>query len=181
MYNYEARHIFLVIMIVILIMSPLLLLTMPTFIASNMHGMQGWVVFVPGKAYLLYAFGFLFLFGSAFILFILDLSKVAKISSIVALLISVAFFVSAAQNYTLFADDSIAFRESIWTDRQSYAWDEVEIVKFDLSVTSFPKYEFRFKDGKEIALQENGYIRVFRSGIEGKLKEHRIEFVKKYY
>ncbi|MDW0118283.1 hypothetical protein QTL97_15220 [Sporosarcina thermotolerans] len=180
MYNYGARHIFMVIAIVILIMSPILLLPMPTFIASNMHGLQGWVVYVPGKAYLLYGFGFLFLFGSAFILSILDLSKVAKIISISILLISVAFFASAAQNYTLFANDSIAFRESIWTDRQSYTWDELEIVKFDLSA-GLPKYEFRFKDGKEIALPENGYIRVFRSGIEGKLKEHRVEFVKRYY
>ncbi|WP_339252429.1 hypothetical protein NSQ43_01410 [Sporosarcina sp. FSL W8-0480] len=181
MYNNRARHIFMVISIVILIMSPLLLLPLPTFIASSMHGLLAWVVFVPGKAYLLYGFGFLFLFGSAFILFLLDLSKIAKISSIAALLISIAFYASAPQNYALFADDSIAFRESIWKDRQSYTWDELEIVNFDLSVIDFPKYEFRFKDGKEIALPENSHIRVFRSAIEGKLKEHRVEFVKRYY
>ncbi|GEN84435.1 hypothetical protein SLU01_27470 [Sporosarcina luteola] len=179
--NYEARHIFMAIAIGILVISPFLLLPLPTFIATNMHGTEGWVVFVPGKAYLLYALGFLFLFVSSLVLFILNLSKVAKISSVIAVLISVAFFMSAVQKYTVLADDSITFRESIWTDRHTYAWNEVDNVKFNLAAKGFPVYEFQFKDGAEMTLPENGHIRIMRTVIERKLKEYDVEISKKYY
>ncbi|MFC5603697.1 hypothetical protein [Sporosarcina koreensis] len=180
MKNYEVRHIFMAIGLGILVISPFLLLPLPTFVATNIHDPQGWVVILPGKAYLLYAFGFLFLSASALILFVLNLSKAAKIGSIASLLFSAFFFVSAIQIYTSLSGESISFRESLWSDRHSYAWEEVEKVHFNLAADGFPKYEFYFKDGNELTFSENGHIRMWRTAIEGELKKHEIEFEKKY-
>lgn len=178
--NYDARHIFLAIGIGILVITPFLLLPMPTFVATNLHNPNGWAVILPGTAYFHYAIGFLFLAASAFILFILDISKAAKIGSVVSLLLSAFFFMSAIQKYTSLADESISFRESLWSDRYSYAWEEVEKVHFNLAEEGFPKYVFHFKDGKELTFSENGHIRVWRTAIEGKLKKHDVELEKKY-
>lgn len=178
--NYEARHIFLAIALGVLVISPFLLLPLPTFVATNLHNPMGWVVILPGKAYLLYALGFICLFASSLILFILNLSKAAKISSLISLLLSVFFFAGAVQKYTSLADESISFRESIWSDRHSYAWEEVESVKYHQATDGFPKYEFHFKDGNQVTFSENGHIRMWRTAIEGKLKKHAIELEKKY-
>lgn len=179
--NYEARHIFLAIGLGILVISPFLLLPLPTFVATNLHDPKGWVIILPGKAYLLYAVGFLFLSASALILFIMNLSKAAKINCIVGLLLSALFFASATQKYTSLADESISFKQSIWSERHSYAWEEVANVKYNQATDGFPIYEFNFKDGNKITFSENGHIRMWRTAIEGKLKKHEIEFEKKYY
>lgn len=178
MNNYEPRHTFMAVALVILLLSPLLILLLPSFVANSLHHTVGnWYVFVTGASYIGYSIGFLFLFLSALIIFLLNRSKISLgISAICILLSGVSFFI-AAQCYTSLADNSISYSEIFSKEKHTYSWDEIEKVVYNEVPRNegFPKYEFYFKDGGKIILAENGVVESLKDFIRNRLSNEGIQ------
>lgn len=166
--NYEARHIFMAIAIVILVVSPVLLLLAPAFVANTLyHTAEDWHIFVPGVAYLFYGIGFLFLVLSPAIIFILNIGKKSLIFGLFFLLLSGISFYIASGPHTSLTNNSISYQLLFSTEKHSYSWDEVEkAIYYEIpSDEGFSKYEFFFSDGTSMELSENGYIAELREQI----------------
>lgn len=176
-----SRHIFMILAIAILLLSPVFVLLGPLFIANTLYHTSGnWYVFVSGASYIVYSVGCLLLFFSALILCLLDSSKPAIYMGIVSLILGGFSFVIAAQNYTNLADESISYRDIFSKEQHTYSWDEIERVVYKRIPRSkgFPKYEFHFTDGNKVILAENGIVERFRETIESRLGQEGIEVEK---
>ena len=95
--DYEAKHIFMAIALVILVISPVLLLLTPAFVANTLYNTaEDWHIFVPGVSYIFYGLGFLFLVLSPAIIFILNIGKKSLIFGLVFLLLSsLSFYIGS--------------------------------------------------------------------------------------
>ena len=163
--NYEARHIFMAIAIVILVISPVFMLLFPAFMANTLyHTAEDWHIFVPGVGYLFYGIGFLFLVLSPAIIFILNIGRKSLIFGLVFLILSSLSFYIASGPYTSLTSESISYRVLFSTEKHAYSWDEVEkAIYYEIpSDEGFSKYEFFFSDGTSMELSENGHIAELR-------------------
>lgn len=177
--DYEMKHIFMAIAICILVVSPIFIFLLPTFVANTLyHTPDNWYVFVSGKSYGVYSIGFLFLTLSPLALFLLaDRNrKYSILTSIAFLLLSGLSFYVASLNYTSLATDSISYREMFTTENHSYSWSEIDQVIFHRAQEDegFSEYEFRFNDGNELTLVENGTVRGLRDSIVNRLNAEDI-------
>lgn len=170
--NYETRHIFMAIAIVILLISPILLLIAPSLVANTLyHSADNWHVFVPGMGYVLYGVGFFLLVLSPAIIFLLDIRKKSIVYSFIIVLLSGLSFYFASSLYISFSNDSISYGTLFPNEQNTYLWDEVErAVYYGIPPEEgFSKYEFFFNDGKDMKLTENGYVKTMRDGIFSKV------------
>ncbi|WHT49200.1 hypothetical protein QNH10_06140 [Sporosarcina thermotolerans] len=107
----ETRHIFMAISLGILVISPVFLLLVPSFIANSLYQEPNtWVVVVPAKVYLLYGLGVLFLFMATLLLWVLSVSKKSKWLAAICILISILFMADGAGRYVGVATDGISFK-----------------------------------------------------------------------
>lgn len=176
--NYETRHIFLVMAIGILLLAPILILILPLFVANTLYFTPGnWYVFVEGKSYIVYSVGFLFLFLSAMILFLLAGRKSSIYVCIICIVMSVFSFYIATQNYIALGDTSISYREIFSKTNHSYSWSEIERVVYNRVPSSegFSEYEFHFNDGNTMILVENGIVKGLKDGIYSRLSNEKIK------
>lgn len=170
--DYEARHLFLALGIVILMVSPIFLLLFPAFIANTLYNTpEDWHIYVPGVAYVFYSIGFLFLVIAPAIIFILDIRKKSIIFGMTFLLLGGVFFYIASGPYKSLTSNSISYRVLFSTEKHTYSWEEVEkVVYYEIpSEEGFSKYEFFFSDGTSMELNENGHIRLLRENIRSKI------------
>jgi hypothetical protein len=178
MRNYETRHIFMVLAFAILLLSPLFVLLLPSFVANSLYiTTETWYVFVSGTSYIVYSVGFLFIFLSLLIIFLLNRSKTSLYISLVCILLAGASFYVAAQNYTSLAYDSISYREIFTKEKHTYAWDEIEKVVYNEVPRdeNFSNYEFYFNDGEKLILVENGLVEALRGFIKSSLTNKGIQ------
>jgi ABC-type transport system involved in multi-copper enzyme maturation permease subunit len=175
--DYETRHIFMAIAICIAVISPVLILVLPTFIANTLyHTPDNWYIFVAGKTYGVYSIGFLFLTLSPFALFLLAGRKFSVLISIAFLLLSGLTFYVASLNYTSLATNSISYREMFTTENHTYSWSEIDRVIFNRmhEEDGFSEYEFHFNDGNEMTLVENSIVSGLRDSIVNRLNAEDI-------
>jgi hypothetical protein len=176
--SYESRHIFMVIAIGILLLSPIFVLILPLFVANTLYFTPGnWYVMVSGTVYIVYSIGFLFIFLSAMILALLDSSKVSIFISIACLVLSGFSFMVASQDYTSLGDDSISYRGIFSKEENTYSWNEIERVVYNEVPrgVGVSDYEFYFKDGKKFVLAESGIVEGLRNNISIRLSFEDIE------
>lgn len=176
--NYETRHIFMAIAIGILLLAPVFILLMPLFVANTLYYTpRNWYVFVSGTSYFVYSIGFMFLFLSAMILFLLASRKSSIYISIACLLLGGVSFYVASQNYIAIGDASISYRETFSKVNHSYPWSEIERVIYNRVPRSegFSEYEFYFNDGNNMILPENGIVKGLRDSIYNRLSYENIK------
>ncbi|WP_172370353.1 hypothetical protein [Sporosarcina jiandibaonis] len=175
--DYETKHIFMAIAICIAVISPVIILVLPTFVANTLyHTPDNWYIFVAGKTYGVYSIGFLFLTLSPLALFLLAERKFPVLVSIAFLLLSGLTFYVASLNYTSLSTDSISYREMFTTEKHTYSWNEIDRVIFNRvhSDEGFSEYEFHFNDGNELILVENGIVSRLRNSIVNRLNAEDI-------
>jgi hypothetical protein len=154
--------------IVVLLISPILLLIIPSAVADTLYfSPDNWGVIVPGEGYVAYIIAFLFLLLAPAILFFLDIKWISIIFSIIFVLASSVSFYYAALTYTALSNDSISFRTLFSHEKHTYPWEEVEKAFYydRLPGDGFPEFEFFFLDGNSMKLTENGHVKELSGGI----------------
>jgi len=184
MKNYETRHLFLATAIVMLVLSPVVLLVLPTGVIGALHySTSQLVIYAMGKSYLVYAAGLFFLFLSVFVIFLLWGKKSVVLVSLACLVLSGFSFYFAAQHYISIGTDKLSYRMLFSSEEHNYSWNEIEraIYYGDEYEKVTPTYEFIFDDGNSITLPENGYLEEFKYIISNLLKQEGTELEEKFY
>lgn len=184
MRNYEPRHIVLAIAIMILVISPIVLLVLPTAVIKTLyHSPSQLVVYVTGASYLVYGAGLLFFSLSIFVIFLLWGKKSVIFVSMICLILSGSSFYIAAQHYISIDQDGLAYQLLFSSEEHIYRWDEIETAVYyhdeDEEVAS--TYEFIFHDGKSVKLPENAYLGEYKNFVNNLLKDEGIEIEERFY
>ncbi|WP_210471364.1 hypothetical protein [Sporosarcina sp. 6E9] len=184
MRDYETRHLFLAAAIVLLILSPFVLLVLPTgVIGALYHSKSQLVLYVMSKSYLVYAAGLFFLFLSVFVIFLLWGKKSVVLVSLTCLILSGFSFFIAAQHYISIGSDKLSYRMLFSTEEHTYHWNEIErgIYYEDEHEKVAPTYEFVFTDGNSVKLPENDYLQEYKYMIRNLIKNAGTELEEKFY
>lgn len=175
----EPRHYFMAISIGLLVISPVVLLLVPSFVANSLYQKPNtWVVVAPAKVYLLYGPGLLFLIIATFLLWILSVNKMSKWLAALCILISILFMVDGAGHYVGVASDGISFKQGMREANQHYTWDKIERVVYRQYPHDggFPKFDFYFKDGEKVTVPENYRMRMFHNTLLKTFQKEKIFF-----
>lgn len=178
----EPRHIFMASSFGILVISPLLLLLLPSFIANALYQVSNtWVVVVPATVYVLYGLGMLFLFIATFLLWILSVNKKSKWLAAICVLISFLLMADGSGRYVGVSTDGISFKRGVAEAGQHYAWSKIQQVVYRENPQGggFPKFDFYFNDGDMVTLPENRNVRIFHNSIIKTLWSEEIELERK--
>lgn len=183
---YEPRHIVLAIAMGLLLLSPVVLLVLPTAVIGILyHSQSQLVLYVTSKSYLVYGAALLFFVLSVFMLFLLWGRKSAVFVCLASLVLSGYFFFSAAQHYISIGTDKLAYRMLFSSEEHIYRWSEVEKAIYyedengDEEIAS--TYEFTFNDGESVSLLENEYLKDYKYAIFNLLRDEGIEIKETFY
>ncbi|WP_339253626.1 hypothetical protein NSQ43_05170 [Sporosarcina sp. FSL W8-0480] len=175
----EPRHFFMAITLGLLVISPVVLVLIPSFIANSLYEKpNSWVVVVPAKVYLLYGIGIIFLIIATSLLWTLSVNRISKWLAALCILISIFFIADGAGRYVGVASDGILFKQGMSEANQHYTWDKIERVVYRQYPHDggFPKFDFYFKDGEKITLPENRHMRIFHNTLLKTLQKEGIFF-----
>lgn len=174
--NYETRHIFMALGICIFIYAPIFLSFMPQTVANILHHHDGtWYVFAPRENFIAFGVGFILLFVSSMILFLMDIKKVSVALSFIILFGCFGCFVTAAMSHKTLADDAISFSPILAFREYSYSWNDVDKVIFLFDEEKgFNEFEFLFTDGNKMTLFNDTYFRSIRYKFDQKITEMNI-------
>ncbi|MCG7344881.1 hypothetical protein MHZ92_12105 [Sporosarcina sp. ACRSL] len=178
----EPRHIFMAFSFGIIVISPVFLVLLPSFIANNLYQVTNtWVVVVPAKVYVLYGLGMLFLFMATFFLWIMSVNKTSKWLAAICVLLSISLMADGSARYIGVSTDGISFKRGVAETGQHYAWSNIQHVVYRENPQGggFPKFDFYFKDGDMVTLPENRNVRVFHNMIRKTLQNEEIEVKRK--
>lgn len=160
--RYEARHIFLVIGICILLFSPLIILLTPLLVNETLYFEKGqWVIYTPGVNYMLYGIGILFLLIACVVIYFFNVHKVAVGIGIVCTIVCGVLFYGASLSYVTISAEEISLRKSFSREIQNYRWEEIDHLMFYDRIELDNErgyYEFYFKDGKMLYVLQTGYF-----------------------
>ncbi|WP_106494731.1 hypothetical protein [Lentibacillus sp. Marseille-P4043] len=175
--NYESRHIFIAISIVIAVASPIFLLFVPITIANNIHyTTETWFVFLSPAVYLVYGTGFFLLFVAGLLLAIFNIKKLPILLSTICVVLSIFVFYTASQHYEAISEKGIYYRPLFSENKYAYSWDDLTKVIHRMKPDrSASKYEFIFQDGNSITIGENGYFQDIKQQIFHELEERNIK------
>ena len=182
--DYEPRHIVLAIAICILVLSPIVLLILPTAVIGALyHSPSQLVVYVTSASYLVYGAGLLFFTLSIFVIFLLWGRKSIIFVSLICLILSGYSFYIAAQHYISIGTDGLDYQLLFSSEEHSYGWDEIEKAVYyqDEYEEVASTYEFTFHDGESVTLPENDYLEEYKHIITNLLKSEDIEIEERFY
>ncbi len=176
----ENRHVFLAITICMVLLSPLVILMVPVFVAQTFFYERGyWLINAPSVNYILYAIGLALLIIACVILWLKDINKFSIVS---AISLSVACFVllfGASLSYEKITSSAVTLSGPFSSNEKIYSWEEVEKVDYFLHKEHAEGryFIFYFSDGATWTLEQSGYVSSeVRSNIERKLSELEIPF-----
>lgn len=181
---YEPRHIVLAIAISLFVLSPVILLILPTAVIGALYYSQSQLVlYVMSKSYLVYGAALLFFVLSVFVIFLLWGRKSVVFVCFACLVLSGISFFIAAQHYILIGADKLAYRLLFSSEEHIYQWDEIEkaIYYEDEYENIASTYEFIFHDGGSVSLPENEYLKEYKFVISNLLRDENIEIEEKFY
>ena len=177
----EKRTLFLVVAVCIFVLSPVVLLTLPTAIMHILyHSQSQLVLYIMGGGYLVYAAGVFFLLLSVLFIFFLWGRKSSILVSLFFLLLSGCSFYLAAQHYISIDADKLSYRMLFSFEEHTYHWEEFEKAFYyeDGSGKVAPTYEFILHDGESVILHENNYLKEYKRIISRLLRDKGIEYEK---
>jgi hypothetical protein len=162
--NYEKRHFFMAIGIGILLISPILLLLIPSFIVNSLYLEPGtWVVIAPSNSYWLYGIGCFLLCLACFIIYLANVRKISIFIGMILIIVGVIFLLLGAKPFIAVSDEGISIRKDT-NEVIFYSWTEIDHINYyDIPRSEgFDTYEFHFQDGNSIQLAENGLLSSYR-------------------
>jgi len=175
--NYEARHFFMAIGIGILLISPILLVFIPTFIGNSIYHTPGtWIVMVPKLSYILYGSGCALLVIAFFLMYFADLKKYSIILGIILIIGGVILLIHGTRPFTAISDDGIKMRADTGKEISSYTWQDIEYINYYDVIRSegFDQFEFHFNDGTRLLLTENGYLMPYHKALMAKIRDEQL-------
>lgn len=162
MKNYEARHVFMVFGIGILLVSPVFILLVPLSIVATKYDQLGaWITYTPGTNYLMFGVGVLLVSLSCLIVYFSNLKKAGFVSGLICMTLSGVVFYTSTLPYASLTDEKIKFRKVFSLENESYSWDELDrLVYYETPQQNEgnPRYEFYFKDGNMLSISKNSHF-----------------------
>ncbi|MFS0671936.1 hypothetical protein [Ornithinibacillus sp. 179-J 7C1 HS] len=177
--NYEKRHFFMAIGIGIFLVSPILLIFIPAFIANSIYLEPGtWIVIVPKASYFLYGIGCLLLGIACLIIYFGDVKRLFVFIGVVLSIVGVFFLLLGAKPFIAISNDGLTYRIEASNNIHQYKWNEIETVNYyDVDRSEgFDTYEVIFPDGSSIQITENGYVMQYRNALMEQFQENNISF-----
>ncbi|WP_096270347.1 hypothetical protein [Paucisalibacillus globulus] len=175
--HYEAKHFFMAIGICVLIVTPVLLVFMPAFIANSIYLTPGtWIVIVPAKSYIIYAVGSFVIGASSLLLYFGKLRKTVVIIGIILFISGIILLLLGARPHIAIGDKGIAYNNSLSAHINQYSWQDVEEINYyDIDRSEgFDQYEIFFTDGNKVLLSENGFLMRYHKALFDKFSEENI-------
>lgn len=179
LHQLDASHVFLSLGMGSIVLFPILLSIIPTILAKTLHETRATLlVQVPKEAYILYGIGFALLTLTFFLLYVLKMSKKAKIISIAIGFLVLFCFVDGSQRYVRIATDSVAFKNSLLSGEYVSTWDKIEKVVFREipKEGGFAKFDFHFTDGNVMTFANDQHMKRYRNLLEKKFIDDGIEY-----
>ncbi len=171
----ENRHMFLAISVCTLLLSPLIIIIGPLFIAQTLFYERGyWLIQAPSVNYILFTIGFILLTGAFIILWLKDVNKKSVLFAGILIVACVVLLVGASSSYEKIMPGAITIKSPFSFEKQVYAWEDVEKVDYYLykEHRNDRYFMFYFKDGSSWRLNQSGYVTSeVHSKIESKLSE----------
>ncbi|MFE6169901.1 hypothetical protein ACQKND_04940 [Viridibacillus arvi] len=168
--SYETRHIFMVLAICTLLISPLFVLLVPFGVAETIYYQYGvHLVYAPSINYWVYGAGWFLIILGLSILFLLKINKTSIVVAFVCLIGSGVLFYGASKSFVTITDDSITYRGVFAKEESKYEWNEVSKATYYSMSEMDPEtsyYEFQFKDGEVLTLKENAKVGEVKGLIE---------------
>ncbi|MCU9614664.1 hypothetical protein OEV98_14060 [Caldibacillus lycopersici] len=176
--EYDARHIFLTIGIICLLISPILLIFLPTSLANIFYQTDTvWLVFIPDGNYYVYGFGCV-LIAFAFIVIAIINKKMWSISiSILSFLCGVFVLYLASHAYETIGNDGISMREAFSMKEYHYGWEDIAQAKRHIGYNDDNYYGFEiiFNDGNKMMIDDDNQYSRIRGVFTNKLEYYDIE------
>lgn len=174
--NYENKHVFLVIGILLPIFSPILLLMVPRTTAEILHKTNGvWEVFLTKENIIAYGIGILLLSIACLLIFFLNIRRISIVIGVILTLFGFSCFYLTSQSYKALGDESISFRPLSSFKDYNYSWDEVEkVIRTYYASDESLEYEFVFKDGERMKLKYDKYASLIWGRFTDKVREKNL-------
>jgi hypothetical protein len=159
--------------ICILIFSPILLVFVPQSVSNAVHYTENlWYVFTPEMNFVVYAIGFLLLFISTMLLFLLDIKKISIILSLISASFAIVCFFVASQSYESLTDDFISYSPLFSSKDYTYPWNQVKSVTLnEYKREGYSEYKFVFTDGNSMNLRYDNYFKVIEPRLNKNCKK----------
>jgi len=179
----ENRHVILVIGICTLLLSPLIIIIGPTFIAQTLFYERGfWLIQASPANYILLTAGFVLLIAAFIFLWWKDIGKKTVIVAGILALGCVVLFYGAITSYEKITPSAITLKAP-FVEKKVLDWEEVEKVDYFLykEHSNDRYFMFHFKDGSTWRLNQSGYVTSeVQSNIERKLNKLGIPYLLNY-
>ncbi|THE13578.1 hypothetical protein E1I69_06590 [Bacillus timonensis] len=178
--NYEKRHFFVSIAVIIAVSIPFAVPFFPFIISDVMYATrETWFIQTPKAAYFLWGAGFLLWLLATIIIYYFNVNKASLIVGIVMFILSFIPIVLGANHYKELSDDGVTFSEISTLDQKHYKWDEINKIVYHLEKEKGKRsiLEFQFKDGNNVKLVRDSHLSNDYYKLREKISEYQIEFV----
>ena len=171
----EKRHMFMAISICTLLLSPLIVIIGPLFIAQTLfYERKYWLIQAPSVNYILFTIGFILLTSAFIILWLKDVNKKSVFFAGILIVACAVLLFVASSSYEKIMPDAITIKSPFSIEKKVYAWEDVEKVDYYLYKEHMNDryFMFYFNDGSSWRLNHSGYVdNEVHSKIESKLSE----------
>lgn len=180
MKRYEKKHIFMAIAIGFLLLTPVILLILPTTVVNTLYfSTSQLVVYATSKIYLVYGASLLFFSLAIFLIFLLWDKKVVFLASPLCFVLSGVLLFIASLHYISIGTDELSYRPLFTTEEHRYNWDEItSAISYEDEMEMPIKYELTFNNGEQLTLMGNAYVQEYRFYINALIEENGTELEK---
>ena len=135
---------------------------------------------LPKSSYVLYTVGLLLFACACISQFVFKGSNKGKLVGCAILLLSTLCIADGSQRFSRIGLDSIIVKDSLWSKKYEYAWEDIEEVVYHQTDVErrYSNYEFHFKDGNVATLADSVIMQSWRNIIHLKMSESGVKYNK---
>lgn len=135
---------------------------------------------LPKISYVLYVSGYMLFVGFCWSQFGFKGSGKGMLVGCVLLLLSALCIADGSQRFYRVGTDSIIVRDSVFSEKREYAWNDIEQVIYHPTEDErrFSDYEFHFKDGHVATIADSVKMQGWRNIIHRKMNESGVSYSK---
>ncbi|WP_449621573.1 hypothetical protein [Robertmurraya sp. Marseille-Q9965] len=174
--NYETRHIYFTIAIMIAILSPIFYFFVPQTVGDVVHYKEDtWYVSTPKENFTSFAVACGFLFIASILLFFLNIRKLSITLSVIFLCLGLFTFYIASQSFVSLSNEEISYSSLFELKKHTYQWEDIQrVIHYRNETGSFSEFELIFTDGNRARLDDNAYFREKSDKFGMKLAEYNL-------
>ncbi|WOV87362.1 hypothetical protein QWT69_16160 [Sporosarcina oncorhynchi] len=181
LHQLEWYHTFLGWGMMLIFLSPIWLFLAIPAVTMTLHDIPSTLfVQLPKVSYVLYIIGYLLFACACISQFLFKGSNKGKLVGCAILLLSTLCIADGSQRFSRVGLDSIIVKDSLWSKKYEYAWEDIEEVVYHQTDVErrYSNYEFHFKDGNVATLVDSVIMQGWRNIIHLKMSESDVKYSK---